>query len=158
MNPDQVRRKKKLVQPGFQLRLIGKFVGVAALALMLQFLLLGFLLSITAQGLEEGAAQVAQQIPAIILKTMAFSFLVLLPLLAGFGVLLTARIAGPVYRFEGYLRELALGEATGPCRLRDGDELQPLCDAINKVSDQVRLGSDEGQHAAQAHPHLRRVS
>ena len=41
MIQEKPRRKKKLVQPGFQLRLIAKFVGLSALALMLQFALLG---------------------------------------------------------------------------------------------------------------------
>ena len=157
MNPSQVRRKKKLIQPGFQLRLIGKFVGVAALAMMLQFLLLGYLLSYTARGLDGGGAQISQQLPSVVLKTMAFSFLVLLPLLVGFGVLLTARIAGPVYRFQSYLSDLAAGTVTQPCQLRDGDELQPLCDAINMVSERVRLGADADVDASE-HPHLRRVS
>jgi signal peptidase II len=130
-------RFRKLIQQSFQLRLIGKFVGLAALALLLQFLWLGWLLSEALRGAGESAA-LYEQIPAIVLKTLGFSLAVLLPILFGLGVLLTHRIAGPIYRFETYLRALARGERSGPCKIRDGDELGTLRDAINQVSEHVQ--------------------
>lgn len=129
-------RFRKLIQRSFQLRLIGKFVGLAALALVLQFLLLGWLLSDALRG--AGDAAVTEQVPTIVLKTLGFSVAVLLPILFGLGVLLTHRIAGPIYRFESYLRSLAQGEQLGPCQIRDGDELAALRDAINQVAERVR--------------------
>lgn len=145
MIESKARRKKKLVKPGFQLRLIGRFVGISALALLLQFLLLGYLLSRAVQGLEQGSAALAEAIPGIVIQTLAFSALVLLPLLFAFGVLLTFHIAGPVYRFETYLGALARGEAREPCKIREGDELQSLCDAINVLGETLRAreGSSE---------------
>jgi hypothetical protein len=130
-------RLRKLIQQSFQLRLIGKFVGLAALALLLQFLWLGWLLAEALRGAGESAA-LYEQIPAIVLKTLGFSIAVLLPILFGLGVLLTHRIAGPVYRFESYLRALAKGERPGPCKTRDGDELGALRDAINQVAQHVQ--------------------
>jgi hypothetical protein len=129
-------RFRKLIQQSFQLRLIGKFVGLAALALVLQFLLLGWLLSDALRGAGDSAA-LHEQIPVVVLKTLGFSLAVLLPILFGLGVLLTHRIAGPIYRFETYLHALARGERPGPCKIRDGDELAALRDAINQVAEHV---------------------
>ena len=136
-------RRTKLIRRSFQTRLITKFVGVAALALVLQFLLLGFLLSSAVRGVE-GSTDVFEAIPGVVLKTLGFSLVVLLPVMFGMGVLLTHRIAGPITRFEHYLAALADGENDGYCRTRPGDELGDLRDVINRVTS--RIEKLEGVH------------
>ena len=130
-------RSRKLIQPSFQLRLIAKFTGLSALALLLQFLLLGWFLSRALSGSEHSGA-VLELLPALVLKTLACSLAVLLPVLFGLGVLLTHRIAGPLHRFEVYLGALARGEQSGPCHTRAGDELGSLCDAINAAAERMQ--------------------
>ncbi len=130
------KRSNKLIRRSFQLRMIAKFVGVAALAMVLQFLLLGMLLTNAVQQVE-GSTDLFEQIPRVVLQTLAFSMLVLLPVLFGMGILLTHRIAGPIYRFEAYLKTLSRSEHTGPCKTRDGDELDSLRDVINEVAAHV---------------------
>ena len=44
MNQSKRKRRRKLIKPGLQLRLTGAFGAVAALAMLLQFLLLGSLM------------------------------------------------------------------------------------------------------------------
>jgi signal transduction histidine kinase len=63
---------------------------------------------------------------------------VLLPTMLVVGILVTHRIAGPVYRFEQYLGALARGENPGPCHIRRGDELQELCQQINAAFETLR--------------------
>jgi signal peptidase II len=48
-----------------------------------------------------------------------------------FGILITHRIAGPIYKFERYLESIARGEEQGDCKLRKGDELHDLCERLN---------------------------
>jgi methyl-accepting chemotaxis protein len=139
MNTQSIRRSRKLIQPGLQLRLIFSFVGLAGLALLGQFLLLGYRLSEAATG--EGALEA--EVPRAMLEVLTFSLVILLPVIGAIGVLLTFRIAGPVYRFEQFLASVASGEQIGPCKLRDGDELQSLCDAINAATESVRRRSLE---------------
>jgi signal peptidase II len=62
----------------------------------------------------------------------------LLPLTIAVGILVTFRIAGPVYRFEQYLKSVLRGELTGPCRIRKGDEFHELCELLNQVVSTLR--------------------
>jgi hypothetical protein len=129
-------RSRKLIKPSFQLRLTAKFAGLTAAALVLQFLLLDGLLSGALRGSEHAA--VLELIPGIALRALVLALAVLLPALFVLGALLTHRVAGPIYRFETYLRALARGEQTGPCTLRPGDELDGLCDAVNAVAERIK--------------------
>jgi signal transduction histidine kinase len=47
------------------------------------------------------------------------------------GIVITHRIAGPVYKIEQKLDHVIQGEDSTPIRLRQGDELQELADKIN---------------------------
>ena len=55
-------------------------------------------------------------------------------------MLVTFRIAGPIYRFEQYLAGIAEGRQLGPCRIREGDELVELCARINEATAPLRRG------------------
>jgi hypothetical protein len=139
MQPKQYRRRKKLIKPGIQLRMVFSFVGLSVMGLTLQFLLLGSRLTSAAAGLDGGGGDLAQGVPAMLLEIFALSLAILVPVTFVFGVLLTFRVAGPIYRFEKYLRAVASGEQIGPCKIRKGDELQPLCDAINEATEPLRM-------------------
>lgn len=128
------RRRRKLIKPGIQLRLVLSFVGLSILGQVLLFLLLGSRLTQAAAGLPGDGGELAQEVPRMLLATFAASLAIVVPVTFVFGVLLTFRVAGPIYRFETYLKSLARGEQLGPCRIRKGDELQFLCDAINEAT------------------------
>lgn len=125
------KRSNKLPKPGFQLRLAGSFLGIAALALLVQMLLLGLRLTELASELSVGGVELKRALPDLLMGVTAFSFGILMPLALALGVLITFRTAGPIYRFERYLQAVALGEPQGECRVRKGDEFQELCDLIN---------------------------
>ena len=134
----QYKRRIKLIKPSLQLKLVGTFVGMAALTLLLQYLLITAHLTDAATRMPDGGSHLMSLLPEMLTKVLLLSFLVVLPLMFCVGVLTTFRIAGPVYRFEKYLGSVARGEETGPCRLRKGDELWDLCDKINEVTAVVR--------------------
>lgn len=138
MSPHPNPRRVKLVQPRLQLKLVGSFVGLAVLAMLLQFLVLGARISRAASALPEGGIELAERVPGMLLSVLALSFVVLLPVIVAFGVMITFRIAGPIHRFEEYLADVARGEDIGPCRIRDEDELHELCDRINDAVDSLR--------------------
>jgi len=64
-----------------------------------------------------------------LLVTLAF----VLPLNLIIGRTVTFKIAGPLYRFEVYLKQLIRGERPGPCRIRRSDELQDFCGLLNEA-------------------------
>lgn len=54
------------------------------------------------------------------------------------GVASTHKIVGPLYRFRVYLTALARGESPEPCRIRKDDELQDLCELLNRATEPLR--------------------
>lgn len=138
-------RRKKLPLPRLQLRLIGAFTGLSALSLTLQFVLVSGRLSSLAARLPAGGEYLVDALPSLLLGAAGLSVLVLLPLTAGLGVALTFRWAGPLYRMHAHLRQVIEGGAQGPCRLREGDELQELCALLNEALAAERArGAREG--------------
>ena len=133
MTERKYKRRIKLIKPRLQVRLIGAFTAVAVIALLLQYLLVAQHLTWTAARLPMGGEYLMDEIPRILMQVLGISFAVLFPLAFAIGVIATFRVAGPVYRFEKYMGELAEGGDPGICRLRSGDELQELCDLINEA-------------------------
>ena len=132
MAEQSTQRKKQIILPNFQLRLVSKFVGLSLAALLCQFLFMGILLTNVMRGFP-GAESILPEVPTIVFKTVLFMAILQLPVLF-MGLILTFRVAGPIYRFESYLRALARGEHGGPCKIRDKDEFGFLNDAINEVA------------------------
>jgi len=133
-------RTQKIIQPGFQFRLVGMFTGIGTLALLLQFMIVGFLLTGAAATVQNEGGNLLDELPGVLLKTMLFSLGMLVPVLFGMGILLTFRVAGPAHRMKTHLRAIANGAEPGPCRIREGDQLQDLCAALNAAL--ARLSED----------------
>lgn len=141
MNPPPqapYRRRIKLIKPKLQLKLVGVFVGLSALGFLLQSLHVGLRLSELAANVPEGGTYLMAVMPELPLEILLVSFGMLLPLTIAVGILVTFRIAGPVYRFEKYLKAVIRGEEAGPCRIRQGDEFQELCELINQATASLR--------------------
>ncbi|MFT5463098.1 MAG: hypothetical protein ACI8QS_001984 [Planctomycetota bacterium] len=123
------RRKIKLIDPAFQLRVVAVFAGLSVLSFLLQGLF------ITSRMNERSLALAGQESasPSIWVELFVLSIGLFLPLTIGVGIVLTHRIAGPAYRMEQHLRAILRGEELGICKLRKGDELQGLCDVMNQT-------------------------
>lgn len=141
------KRRIKLIQPRLQLRLVGVFCGLTLLALGLQFLVFMRALSGIAEQLPADHGVLMEAVPEMVLQSSLLALLVVLPLVLFVGVLVTFRIAGPLYRIEMHLRRLISGEDPGECRLRKGDELQNLCSLVNRATEEVRLRNAQSQAA-----------
>jgi hypothetical protein len=153
MNPQPrapYRRRIKLIKPRLQLKLVGVFVGLSALGFLLQSLHVGLRLSELAASLPEGGTYLMAVMPELPLEILLVSFGMLLPLTIAVGILVTFRIAGPVYRFEKYLEAVLRGEETGPCRIRKGDEFQELCELLNQATAGLRGENARGEKPAES--------
>jgi hypothetical protein len=129
------QRTRQVVLPTFQFRLTARFVGLSMAALLCQFLFMGILLTRIVRGYPGTDALVAE-VPAIVFKTVLFMAVLQLPIVVA-GLMLTFRVAGPVYRFDTYLRALARGEHGGPCSIREKDEFGFLSETINEVAERM---------------------
>ena len=131
-------RRIKLVQPGMQLRLVAGFLGLAAVGMCLQLVLLQHMVMGAAASVPGGGGELADIMPELMMRAWIYSFAGLSPVLLAFGVLFTFRVAGPLSRFEVYLTAIARGEDVEHCRIRADDELHGLCDLLNQAIDTVR--------------------
>ena len=98
-------RRRKLIKPALQLKLIAVFCFCGLLAVLTQTILLSRGLALLAGKAGPEEARILSEAPGIVLSNLMLTSAILVPLFASIGVLVTFRIAGPVYRFERYLRE-----------------------------------------------------
>lgn len=124
------QRRRKLIKPGLQLRLTLLFTGLSALSLALQFVLFQAQLADAALELPSDGERMLALSQGIVLRSLGWSLLACLPLTFLVGILSTFRFAGPVWRFETFLRAVRRGERPKDFKLRKGDQLVELGDLI----------------------------
>ena len=132
------KRRIRLIRPGLQLRLILTFLGVACLALTLQFILFMSALSEAAVALPNDGLLLMERINGVLLGVFLTSFGLLLPTLFGIGLVMTHRVAGPIYRVEVFFNQLIRRERPRPIHLRENDELKQLAELINRATESLR--------------------
>jgi len=140
-------RNRKLIKRSFQLRLVGACMGVTTLALLLQFLLLSFFVTKRAGELGQAGGVLADQLPGMLILVLGLTLAVILPVVIMVGIQVTFRFAGPIHHIEQYMLARGRGEKRGQLKLRKGDELQFLADAIN-VGLEGEQETDEFERAA----------
>jgi len=143
------RRNKKLIDPGLQLRLILRFTACASVVVLVQAILLNYLVAGLSAKLPHDESILLAEWPAVFRFQLLAAFALLVPLLTLIGIQASFRIAGPLRRLQTHLEALAAGQDPGPCRLRKGDELQGLCELVNRAT--ARLRTDAGTPGAVTH-------
>lgn len=139
------KRRIKLIKPSLQMRLTLIFVGMSALSLALQFVLFLSSMSRVALALPNDGAILWDELNGHLLGLLGMSFLAFLPLTFGVGILTTFRIAGPIYRFELFLKQVIAGDFSRRCGLREGDQLHDFCDLLNQAVDSMRARIPESE-------------
>lgn len=129
------RRKKLIISAGLQFR----YVGAVLFAMLFVSLLEGWIVyrSIWNELLTESRysdwspflISVMKRADLAIIIGVGFSFI----LITFLSVLMSHKIAGPVYRLKQYLVEMAKGDLSFEMRLRSGDELADLAEEFNKM-------------------------
>jgi len=131
-------RKKKLILPRLQLRLVAVFLCTACLTVQATAILVSFTLARLARELPNDGEALMGALPEFLWTNLLLGLCLLLPLTLGVGIVSTFKIAGPLYRFDKFLRDVRDGRQSEPCRLRRGDELQDLCTLLNEVTEPLR--------------------
>ena len=147
MTKKSFKRRKKLIKPRLQLKLTLTFVGLSALSLLMQFVLFQNTMTRTAVELPNDSLLLMELSGGVLLRDLAISFLVFLPLTFLVGILTTFRIAGTIYRFERFLQAVRSGERPPNFRLRRGDELQDLAELLNLATEPLRTGREDEKDA-----------
>jgi hypothetical protein len=131
-------RKKKLINPGLQLRLVAIFLCSAALAVQAEAILITYTLTKLAEDMPNDGSVLLSQLPEFVRTNLLMTFALLAPLTLGVGIVATFRIAGPLYRFQQFLQAVKEGRQVEPCTIRKGDELHDFCVLLNDVTAPLR--------------------
>jgi hypothetical protein len=132
------QRKKKLINPRLQLRLVVIFLCAAGLAVQVEAILITLTLTRLSRTLPNDGSELLEQLPEFVRTNLLLTFLLLAPLMLGVGIVATFRIAGPLHNFEKFLRAVRDGQQVDPCQIRKGDELQAICTLLNEVTAPLR--------------------
>ena len=147
----KIKRTRYLVSREFQLR----YVTQILLLMFMTAALCSYVVYYTGMvALAEKLASVYPQGRLVaILNTVnlkiLLSVIIVSPLVAIIGILLSHRIAGPIYRIELSLNKIASGDLTGRITLRQGDELVNVAERINNLTDSLKstIGSQKSSLA-----------
>jgi methyl-accepting chemotaxis protein len=121
-----------LVNRDFQLRYTRAAVGVGILSTTLTTVVILYPL----YAFE--ILRISNFLPTPILLTMAFACFINVSFLGAMGIIVTHKIAGPMYSLVRHIRLVGLGRLTEPMRLRDGDELKFVVRNFNEMIDDLK--------------------
>lgn len=136
----KIIRKKYLINTKFQL----KYTGLILLFMFVVAWLTGYTVYYTGWLLmgEKLSAVYPQGRLVAIMRTVNFTLLLRLalitPLVVVISIILSHRIAGPVFRIGKYLKSIASGDLSANLHLRKNDELQDLAEAINEMTGELK--------------------
>jgi len=136
----QFKRTRYWVAGKFQ----GKYIGLILLLTFLTAALCSYVVYYTSiMMFGEKLANVYPQgrlvsIVNLINIRIVISVLLVTPLIAMIGVYLSHKIAGPIFRMERYVNEMATGNLQTRLVLRKGDELLSLAEGINSLSESLK--------------------
>ena len=135
------RRKRYLVKKGLQFRYLGLiFIAIILPTLLVVGCLYYLIFSLMAEqlGIPESIAYnlfpVFKKVNLILLLGIPIISVALL----FWGLLISHRIAGPIYRLERELDRIAQGDFSLRLKIRRKDELGSIAEGINKVLDRIR--------------------
>lgn len=146
MGKQQFKRKKKLILPGMQFRMIGAFGAAAGIAILIQAVTLVHALTSLAESAPNDLVFIIDQVRPIAAKIILITAFITGWCTFSIGIMATHRVAGPVFRLERFLRETIEGKQPEDCFLRSGDELKELCRLINLATAPVRKCSERTPH------------
>jgi methyl-accepting chemotaxis protein len=121
-----------LVNRDFQLRYTRAAIGVGILSTTLTAVVILYPLY------TFEILRIANFLPLPILLTMVFACLINVGFLGAMGIIVTHKIAGPMYSLVRHIRLVGMGHLTEPMRLRDTDELKFVVRNFNEMVDDLR--------------------
>jgi signal transduction histidine kinase len=125
------RRKNVLTKKGLQLRLTRNFLLLMVLfALFVGFEVFVSIWQVVSDTIPVNSVGLVRK--QILFRMIVFAIPVACVIVA-FSIVLTHRIAGPLYRLEKKLHKLSKGEDVDYIRIRKNDELKGLTSTINDL-------------------------
>jgi methyl-accepting chemotaxis protein len=129
------RRRRYLIKTRFQLRYVGLILALIIITGCICCYVVYYTSLIT---LGEKLAAVYPQGRLVAIVQMVnfrilLSIILMTPFIIMIGIYFSHRVAGPIFRTERFLKDMAAGDLSQDLILRKGDELISLADGINDV-------------------------
>ncbi len=138
------RRRNYFINRGFQTEFILKFCGLVALSSVIFGVILYTLSSRTLTTTFENSRLIVKSTADYILPAILFggTIVALVTALAAsiVVILMTHRVAGPIYRFEKYAQKVGNGEFLPDLKIRKKDQFQNLVNAFNNMTQGLSAG------------------
>lgn len=139
------KRRQYLVNPGFQLRFMLYISIAVSIGLIILYLSNYFYFDVlVSEGQELGLDpshpyyEFIQDQRRLLNRTYLIVSMAVFIGLMIFGLFLSHRVAGPIYRIESYMKQVAKGENDlRPVRLRKGDFFPEIAGIVNDAIDQI---------------------
>lgn len=144
-NKQKYRRKQYLINPEFQITVIGFFVGLAVVTIGVFFWSIHLVLSnfeetLKSLSLPEGHTLllfVSENRKAMNIIFGTTSILLFIFLVVG-GLILSHHIAGPIYRLKKHIQLVNSGESFGDLNFRKKDFFQDILPDYNTMLAKIR--------------------
>ena len=136
------RRKQHFIKKGYQARFIFKFCLLVLVGGLLSTGLLYALSRGTLTSSFENSRLTVESTSVAILPAVVYTNLITLLLITVATILVVLyvshKIAGPLFRFEKDLSEIAQGDLTKVIRLRRKDEVKDMAETLNRMTASLR--------------------
>ncbi|MBU3958812.1 MAG: HAMP domain-containing protein [Candidatus Omnitrophica bacterium] len=134
------RRRKYFIKPGLQVRylrviLIAVILPVCLFSVCLYYLI--FYMMAEQLGIPESIAYNIVPVVTKINLILLFGLPIISIGILFWGVLISHRIAGPLYRLEKELDKIAKGDFSLRLKIRSKDELGSIVKGVNKILDKI---------------------
>lgn len=140
----KTKRRQYYINKSYQSEFILKFCGLVALGCIVFGVILYAFSSSTLTTSFENSRLVVKSTADYILPGLLFGGVVVGFLTAVVTsivvMLMTHRVAGPMYRFEKYAQEVGSGQLCSELKIRKKDQFQNLVGTFNKMTDDLRSG------------------
>lgn len=146
----EIKRRQYYINPRFQARFIVRFCGVLLLGALLSICITMLTTQATLTSSFEGAELVIEKtslaiLPSVILTNVITTFVVgILVILVT--LFISHKIAGPMYRFEMDIEEIAEGDLQKTIKIRHGDQFESVAKSLNAMVKELNKKLIEIKH------------
>ena len=132
------RRHRWIVEPAYQWKMTSAIVCFLLVVVLANLALIYYALWSTLQALELNHEAVFIAVFRTVAWTVTSGLMMMIPLVILAGLLMTHKIVGPLDRLKSALDQLGQGNHHLQLKLRKGDVLAELADAINRLAASLR--------------------
>lgn len=146
--PVKYKRRQYIINKGFQMAYVGKILLIELIAVASTALLVSYMFLFVFD--DDSLVSRGPWGQGIFYSTIVMAIMLMI-ILIYLGVLISHRIAGPMYRFQRTFEEVMQGNLKSRVYLRDKDEMKPLATAFNAMLD-VIVEQINQQKTGEFHP------